>query len=75
MHFAASAGHTDALLILKSRSKNNELCQTLTMHGMTPLHFASYNGHEDCIEILTEDDDTVEKQEKESNFTPLHCAV
>jgi serine/threonine-protein phosphatase 6 regulatory ankyrin repeat subunit C len=41
--------------------------------GLTPLHWAAYEGHEGCVDIL------ISMLEhyliKGSEFSPLHCAV
>ncbi|XP_056128880.1 serine/threonine-protein phosphatase 6 regulatory ankyrin repeat subunit C-like [Lampris incognitus] len=39
----------------------------------TPLHWAAYKGHEDCLEVLLEH--KTFPHEEGNPFTPLHCAL
>lgn len=66
-HWAAGGGHTDCLLYLIIKSKNNELVlsseekQKIIMKrpklkkrrdGKTPFHYAARNGKIECLELL-----------------------
>ncbi|XP_045062256.1 serine/threonine-protein phosphatase 6 regulatory ankyrin repeat subunit A-like [Coregonus clupeaformis] len=41
--------------------------------GYTPLHWACYNGHDTCVEVLLEQE--VFHKTEGNSFSPLHCAV
>ncbi|KAH3720620.1 hypothetical protein DPMN_063522 [Dreissena polymorpha] len=41
--------------------------------GYTPLHFACYNGHEACVDLLLENEE--HRKFTGNTFSPLHCAV
>jgi ankyrin repeat protein len=40
----------------------------------TPLHYACYHGHDECVGALT-DDDVQWQNTDENSFGPLHCAA
>ena len=48
----------------------------LDSNDYTPLHWAAYNGHDNCVELLLEHDKRKATYNFIGNtFTPLHCAV
>ncbi|KAF7257394.1 hypothetical protein EG68_05665 [Paragonimus skrjabini miyazakii] len=50
----------------------NILCP-LDQYGFSPLHFAAYRGHVDCIQILLIH--TPSERLRGNIYTPLHCAA
>ncbi|CAB4034970.1 serine threonine- phosphatase 6 regulatory ankyrin repeat subunit A isoform X2, partial [Paramuricea clavata] len=70
LHLAAACGHIGILSSLL------QVCGTgniLDDRGYTPLHWACYNGHDSCVDVLMEDENC---QTFQGNpFSPLHCAV
>ena len=47
----------------------------LDSRDYTPLHWASYNGHDNCVEVLLEQDKRKTQDFIGNPFSPLHCAV
>ena len=41
----------------------------------TPLHWAAYNGHDNCVELLLDQDKRNSPDFIGNRFSPLHCAV
>ena len=50
LHFAASAGHEEVVELLAN--ERNSLIEARDTFGNTPLHDASRNGNESCVNIL-----------------------
>lgn len=73
-HLAAAAGNVNVLKQLLSQ--DNEPLDDLKLldnEQYTPLHWAAYKGHENCVEALLEHDPI--STSVGNQFTPLHCAV
>ena len=45
------------------------------MGHYTPLHWAAYNGHDNCVELLLDQDKRNSPDFIGNRFSPLHCAV
>ncbi|CAB1329969.1 unnamed protein product [Coregonus sp. 'balchen'] len=74
LHYAASRRYTDILAsLLRAATRSDPLDSLLDHDEYTPSHWAAYQGHEGCLEVLLEHK-TCSSQEGNS-FTPLHCAL
>uniref|UniRef100_A0A3Q2QPZ1 Ankyrin repeat domain 28 n=1 Tax=Fundulus heteroclitus TaxID=8078 RepID=A0A3Q2QPZ1_FUNHE len=74
VHLAAACGHVGVLGGLLHAAQSVETLPALTdSHGYTPLHWACYNGHDTCVEVLLEQE--VFHKVEGNSFSPLHCAV
>uniref|UniRef100_A0A8C9WXT8 Ankyrin repeat domain 28 n=1 Tax=Sander lucioperca TaxID=283035 RepID=A0A8C9WXT8_SANLU len=74
VHLAAACGHIGVLGGLLHAAQSVETLPVLTDNqGYTPLHWACYNGHDTCVEVLLEQE--VFHKAEGSSFSPLHCAV
>ncbi|XP_016099177.1 serine/threonine-protein phosphatase 6 regulatory ankyrin repeat subunit A-like [Sinocyclocheilus grahami] len=71
MHLAAACGHVGVLRALLKTQKTVLVLKDNC--GYTPLHWACYNGHDACVELLLEHD--VFQKPEGNSFSPLHCAV
>ena len=73
-HIAAKSGQVAVLRSLLDMLENPASVHDLTdKSGLTPLHWAAYEGHEGCVDILIS---MLEHYPiKGSEFSPLHCAV
>uniref|UniRef100_A0A671RXH9 Serine/threonine-protein phosphatase 6 regulatory ankyrin repeat subunit A-like n=1 Tax=Sinocyclocheilus anshuiensis TaxID=1608454 RepID=A0A671RXH9_9TELE len=71
MHLAAACGHVGVLRALLKAQKTVLVLKDNC--GYTPLHWACYNGHDACVELLLEYD--VFHRPEGNSFSPLHCAV
>ena len=47
----------------------------LDRYDYTPLHWAAYNGHDNCVELLLDQDKRSSPDFIGNRFSPLHCAV
>ncbi|MBN3314346.1 ANR28 phosphatase, partial [Atractosteus spatula] len=74
VHLAAACGHIGVLGGLLQAVQSMDTVPVITDNrGYTPLHWACYNGHDTCVELLLEQEIF---QKMEGNpFSPLHCAV
>ncbi|XP_030061393.1 serine/threonine-protein phosphatase 6 regulatory ankyrin repeat subunit A [Microcaecilia unicolor] len=74
IHLAAACGHIGVLGTLMQTAASVDIIPAVAdNHGYTSLHWACYNGHDTCVELLLEQEVF---QKKEGNaFSPLHCAV
>ena len=74
-HVAAQNGQVEVLKRLLGVLENSESVHDLVdKDGLTPLHWASLEGHESCVDLLIGmmiNYTTV----KGTQFSPLHCAV
>ncbi|NXU00122.1 ANR28 phosphatase, partial [Buphagus erythrorhynchus] len=74
IHLSAACGHIGVLgALLQSASSVDAAPAMADNHGYTSLHWACYNGHDSCVELLLEQE-VFQKMEGNS-FSPLHCAV
>ncbi len=74
-HIAAKSGQVGVLRSLLDMLENPASVHDLTdRDGLTPLHWASYEGHESCVDVLL-GSMTEHYSTKGSEFSPLHCAV
>uniref|UniRef100_A0A8C7FXS3 Ankyrin repeat domain 52a n=1 Tax=Oncorhynchus kisutch TaxID=8019 RepID=A0A8C7FXS3_ONCKI len=74
LHYAASHRYTDILAsLLRAATRSDPLDSLLDHEEYTPSHWAAYQGHEGCLEVLLEHK-TCSSQEG-NRFTPLHCAL
>ncbi|XP_029007428.1 serine/threonine-protein phosphatase 6 regulatory ankyrin repeat subunit C-like [Betta splendens] len=74
LHLAASCGYTELLhTLLKAAVEADPLDSMLDHRGYTPTHWASYHGHEGCLQILLEN--KLFSNQEGNTFTPLHCAL
>uniref|UniRef100_A0A8C7R3E1 Ankyrin repeat domain 52a n=1 Tax=Oncorhynchus mykiss TaxID=8022 RepID=A0A8C7R3E1_ONCMY len=74
LHYAASHRYTDILAsLLRAATRADPLDSLLDHEEYTPSHWAAYQGHEGCLEVLLEHK-TCSSQEG-NRFTPLHCAL
>uniref|UniRef100_A0A667ZST4 Ankyrin repeat domain 28 n=1 Tax=Myripristis murdjan TaxID=586833 RepID=A0A667ZST4_9TELE len=74
VHLAAACGHIGVLGGLLHAAQSVETLPVLTDNqGYTPLHWACYNGHDTCVEVLLEQE--VFHKTEGNSFSPLHCAV
>uniref|UniRef100_A0A8C2Z2G7 Ankyrin repeat domain 28 n=1 Tax=Cyclopterus lumpus TaxID=8103 RepID=A0A8C2Z2G7_CYCLU len=74
VHLSAACGHIGVLGGLLHAAQSVETLPVLTDNqGYTPLHWACYNGHDTCVEVLLEQE--VFHKAEGSSFSPLHCAV
>uniref|UniRef100_A0A3Q0SID9 Ankyrin repeat domain 28 n=1 Tax=Amphilophus citrinellus TaxID=61819 RepID=A0A3Q0SID9_AMPCI len=74
IHLAAACGHIGVLGGLLHAAQSVETLPVLTDNqGYTPLHWACYNGHDTCVEVLLEQE--VFHKAEGNSFSPLHCAV
>ncbi|TNN02474.1 hypothetical protein fugu_009961 [Takifugu bimaculatus] len=74
IHLAAACGHIGVLGGLLHAAQSLETLPVLTdSQGYTPLHWACYNGHDTCVEVLLEHE--VFHKAEGNTFSPLHCAV
>uniref|UniRef100_A0AAR2IPZ0 Ankyrin repeat domain 44 n=1 Tax=Pygocentrus nattereri TaxID=42514 RepID=A0AAR2IPZ0_PYGNA len=74
LHLAAAKGHASWLSELLSIACAEPPTPPLRDHqGYTPLHWACYNGHDGCVEVLLEQKGC--RCFDGNPFTPLHCAV
>ncbi len=74
VHYVVIAGHAQ-ILPLFLEFKYDTL---LDNYGFTLLHYACFNGHSTCAEILCENEtilSVVENQIISERFTALHCAA
>ncbi|NXS86082.1 ANR28 phosphatase, partial [Erpornis zantholeuca] len=74
IHLSAACGHIGVLgALLQSATSVDAAPAMADNHGYTSLHWACYNGHDSCVELLLEQE-VFQKMEGNS-FSPLHCAV
>uniref|UniRef100_A0A3B3TKS5 Ankyrin repeat domain 28 n=2 Tax=Poecilia latipinna TaxID=48699 RepID=A0A3B3TKS5_9TELE len=74
IHLAAACGHIGVLGGLLHAAQSVETLPALTdSQGYTPLHWACYNGHDTCVEVLLELE--IFHKAEGNTFSPLHCAV
>ncbi|NWU69425.1 ANR28 phosphatase, partial [Pterocles burchelli] len=74
IHLSAACGHIGVLgALLQSATSADAVPAIADNHGYTSLHWACYNGHDSCVELLLEQE-VFQKMEGNS-FSPLHCAV
>lgn len=73
LHFAAACGHATLCNLLHAALSINTLSKLTDNHDYTPLHWACYNGHESCLEVLLEQKEL--RKFYGTPFTPLHCAI
>ncbi|TKC46429.1 hypothetical protein EI555_015615, partial [Monodon monoceros] len=74
IHLSAACGHIGVLgALLQSAASMDANPAMADNHGYTALHWACYNGHETCVELLLEQD--VFQKTEGNAFSPLHCAV
>uniref|UniRef100_A0A8C1BSP8 Ankyrin repeat domain 28b n=1 Tax=Cyprinus carpio carpio TaxID=630221 RepID=A0A8C1BSP8_CYPCA len=74
VHLAAACGHVGVLGGLLHAAQSVETIPVITDHqGYTPLHWACYNGHDTCVEVLLEQE--LFHKTEGNTFSPLHCAV
>lgn len=74
-HIAAKCGQVGVLRILLDMLENPASVHDLIdRNGFTPLHWAAYEGHEGCVDVLLSSM-TEHYSTKGSEFSPLHCAV
>uniref|UniRef100_A0A8C5GP31 Ankyrin repeat domain 28b n=1 Tax=Gouania willdenowi TaxID=441366 RepID=A0A8C5GP31_GOUWI len=74
IHLASACGHIGVLGGLLHAAQSVETIPVLTDNqGYTPLHWACYNGHDTCVEVLLEQE--VFHKAEGNAFSPLHCAV
>uniref|UniRef100_A0A8C6KED5 Ankyrin repeat domain 28 n=1 Tax=Nothobranchius furzeri TaxID=105023 RepID=A0A8C6KED5_NOTFU len=74
IHLAAACGHIGVLGGLLHAAQSVETLPILTdREGYTPLHWACYNGHDTCVEVLLEQE--IFQKAEGNPFSPLHCAV
>ncbi|MGH0161946.1 UNVERIFIED_CONTAM: hypothetical protein FKN15_041804 [Acipenser sinensis] len=73
LHFAAARGLATWLcdFLPNTFSEGNPALRD--SQGYTLLHWACYNGHENCVEVLLEQ--KVCRSFEGNSFSPLHCAV
>lgn len=73
MHKAAQHGNVEDLQrLIKNGAHINSTCDD----GGTPLHYAVFNGHVECVKILlSEKDILVNVYTKRCGSTPLHFAA
>uniref|UniRef100_A0A8C2H5X9 Uncharacterized protein n=1 Tax=Cyprinus carpio TaxID=7962 RepID=A0A8C2H5X9_CYPCA len=71
MHLAAACGHVGVLRALLKTQKTVLVLKDNC--GYTPLHWACYNGHDACVELLLEHD--VFQKPEGNSFSPLHFDV
>ncbi|KAK2161473.1 hypothetical protein NP493_1584g00026 [Ridgeia piscesae] len=70
VHMAAMCGHVGLLGILLQKVEKDNLLDNKDYH---PLHWACYNSHESCVELLLDIDPR--KEFVGNPFSPLHCAA
>uniref|UniRef100_A0A673HGP3 Serine/threonine-protein phosphatase 6 regulatory ankyrin repeat subunit A n=1 Tax=Sinocyclocheilus rhinocerous TaxID=307959 RepID=A0A673HGP3_9TELE len=74
VHLAAACGHVGVLGGLLHAAQSVETIPVITDYqGYTPLHWACYNGHDTCVEVLLEQE--LFHKTEGNTFSPLHCAV
>uniref|UniRef100_A0A671LG06 Serine/threonine-protein phosphatase 6 regulatory ankyrin repeat subunit A-like n=1 Tax=Sinocyclocheilus anshuiensis TaxID=1608454 RepID=A0A671LG06_9TELE len=74
VHLVAACGHVGVLGGLLHAAQSVETIPVITDHqGYTPLHWACYNGHDTCVEVLLEQE--LFHKTEGNTFSPLHCAV
>uniref|UniRef100_A0A9J8AVY5 Ankyrin repeat domain 28 n=2 Tax=Cyprinus carpio TaxID=7962 RepID=A0A9J8AVY5_CYPCA len=74
VHLAAACGHVGVLGGLLHAAQSVVTIPVITDHqGYTPLHWACYNGHDTCVEVLLEQE--LFHKTEGNTFSPLHCAV
>ncbi|KAK2090291.1 Serine/threonine-protein phosphatase 6 regulatory ankyrin repeat subunit A [Saguinus oedipus] len=74
IHLSAACGHIGVLgALLQSAASMDANPAIADNHGYTALHWACYNGHETCVELLLEQE--VFQKTEGNAFSPLHCAV
>ncbi|MGH0165406.1 UNVERIFIED_CONTAM: hypothetical protein FKN15_048721 [Acipenser sinensis] len=73
LHFAAARGQATWLcdFLPNTFSEGNPALRD--SQGYTLLHWACYNGHENCVEVLLEQKAC--RSFEGNSFSPLHCAV
>lgn len=73
-HVAAQRGQVGVLRKLLDELENAESVHDLIdKDGLTPLHWAAYEGHEGCVDLLI--GMMANYIVRGSEFSPLHCAV
>lgn len=70
-YLAATCGQVSILSNLLAMGPNSS--KTEDQLGYTPLHIACYNGQDNCVETIIEQDKISEFSG--NPFSPLHCAV
>ena len=78
LFLAACKGHSEVydFLMGKLRNKNPETISWLNEDGMTPLHYAAFNGHfRVCKLIIENTSDKNPSAIKSNGITPLHWAA
>ncbi|XP_037088742.1 serine/threonine-protein phosphatase 6 regulatory ankyrin repeat subunit A-like [Pollicipes pollicipes] len=73
VHLAAAAGHVLVLGSLLQAVGRGRVDDLLDEQGCTPLHWACYNGHEACAELLLQYSES--RTLRGCPFSPLHAAV
>ncbi|OXB54970.1 hypothetical protein ASZ78_012746 [Callipepla squamata] len=74
IHLSAACGHIGVLgALLQSATSVDAVPAIADNHGYTSLHWACYNGHDSCVELLLEQE--VFQKIEGNSFSPLHCAV
>lgn len=72
MHEAAKRGNYD---FLKECIDNKVSVNSLDKAGNTPLHWASYGGHIECVELLFHSQNLILNLQNKLGDTPLHNAA
>ena len=65
----------DSINLKKALSKKNHDINKLDELGLTALHYAARNGHQECLELLLYQKEINTDAFDENGFTPLHWAV
>ena len=74
-HVASQCGQVDVLRRLLEVLENSESVHDLVdKNGLTPLHWAAFEGHESCVDLLISMI-TCYSAVKGTEFSPIHCAV
>ncbi|MEE6465994.1 hypothetical protein FKM82_006784 [Ascaphus truei] len=74
IHLAAACGHIGVLGALLQTAVSVDIVPAIADNrGYTSLHWACYNGHDSCVELLLEQE--VFQKMEGNTFSPLHCAV
>ena len=74
-HVASQCGQVDVLRRLLEVLENSESVHDLVdKNGLTPLHWAAFEGHESCVDLLISMI-TCYTAVKGTEFSPIHCAV